>query len=110
MFIDKLIPCAYTPSRACVIFVIKAETSISTLCNSKHSDTSVVHPPPPPIQARSPIHTGRETTHTHTRVRGRLFSAFHCNINSNVMKLHSEIEFKLLQNNINDKIFSQAIL
>ena len=60
-------------------------------------------------QPRSPIHTGRETTHTHTRVRGRLFSAFHCNINSNVMKLHSEIEFKLLQNNINDKIFSQAI-
>ena len=59
---------------------------------------------------RSPIHTGRETTHTHTRVRGRLFSAFHCNIDSNVMKLHSEIEFKLLQNNINDNFFSQAIL
>ena len=63
-----------------------------------------------PIQPRSPIHTGRETTHTHTRVRGRLFSAFHCYINSNVMKLHSEIEFKLLQNNINDNFFSQAIL
>ena len=58
---------------------------------------------------RSPIHTGRETTHTHTRVRGRLFSAFHCNINGNVMKLHSEIEFKPLQNNINDNFFSQPI-
>ena len=62
------------------------------------------------IVTRSPIHTGRETTHTHTRVRGRLFSAFHYNINSKDLKLHSEIEFKLLQNNINDNFFSQAIL
>ena len=53
-------------------------------------------------RARSPLHTGRESTHTPTRVRGRLFSASHCNINSNVMKLHSEIMFKLPQNNIND--------
>ena len=59
---------------------------------------------------RSPIHTGRETTHTHTRVRGRLFSAFHCNINGNVMKLHSEIEFKLLQNNINDNFLVKQYL
>ena len=62
------------------------------------------------IEPRSPIHTGRETTHTHTRVRGRLLPAIHCNINSNIMKLHSEIEFKLLLNKINGKIFSQAIL
>ena len=54
------------------------------------------------VQPRSPLHIGRESTHTPTRVRGRLFSASHCNINSNVIKLHSEIMFKLPQNNIND--------
>ena len=54
------------------------------------------------IHSRSPIHKGRKCTHTHTRVRGRILPASHCNINSNVMKLHSEIVFNLLQNNIND--------
>ena len=56
MSIDKSIPSAFTASPACLIFVIKQETIIVTLCNSKHSDTSVPpppppHHPPPPIQA-----------------------------------------------------------